>query len=151
MCMDGLKQIWDRIINLISFDEPKTSYALMDPFLCFPSWNLMSFVGPKNLMFLMDPSPLETSCLLMDPKNSCFTFFPLLKPHVFWWTQKPHVFWWTLDLMSFVPTFLSQLDFLSYLKLTWSRKTQISSKDKFAFCHFKIWGTLKCREKLISQ
>ena len=30
MCIDGLKQIWYRILNLISFVGPKTSCALLD-------------------------------------------------------------------------------------------------------------------------
>ena len=70
--------IWDRILNLISCNGHKTSCDLMDPFSCFPFWNLMCFGGPKNLMFLMDPSPLKTSCDLMDPKTSCVLMDPLV-------------------------------------------------------------------------
>ena len=97
------------------FDGPKTSCALMDPFLCFPSWNLMSFVGPKNLVFFMYPSLLETSWLLLDPlifhppKTSCL--FWTQKSHVIRWTPQPHhVFWWTgrVHQKTWVPKFLYQ-------------------------------------------
>ena len=77
MCIDGLKQIWYRILNLISFDGPKTSCALMDPFLCFPSWNLMSFVGPKNLMFFDGPCSLICASELLGlPTVVVYSVYP---------------------------------------------------------------------------
>ena len=90
----------------MSFNGSKTSCALMDPFLCFPFWNLMCFGGPKNLMFFDGPFPSWNLMCFDGPKNlMCFDgptcVPPLRKPHVFWWTQKPHVFWWTLYLMWF--------------------------------------------------
>ena len=84
----------------------------MDPFLCFPFWNLMCFGGPKNLMFFDGPFPSWNLMCFDGPKNlMCFDgptcVPPLRKPHVFWWTQKPHVFWWTLYLMWFDGPFRS--------------------------------------------
>ena len=55
MCFDG---------PIFCVSPSETSCALMDPFLCFPFWNLMCFGGPKNLMCFDGP---KTSCFLMDP------------------------------------------------------------------------------------
>ena len=56
MWIDGLKQIWDRIWNLVSFEW---------------SQNLMCFDGP---IFVF--SFLEILCLLLDPKTSCHSVDP---------------------------------------------------------------------------
>ena len=87
----------------------ETPCALMDPFLCFPFWNLMCFGGPKFSCVLMDPSPFQPSCVLMDPKTHVFWWthlrFPPLEPSCvlvdpktscFLMDPLPHVFWWTL-------------------------------------------------------
>ena len=96
----------------MSFNGHKTSCALMDPFLCFPFWNLMCFGGPQNLMFFDGPFPSWNLMCFDGPKNlMCFDgptcVPPLRKPHVIWWTQKPHLFWWTLYLMWFDGPFAS--------------------------------------------
>ena len=62
----------------MSFNGHKTSCALMDPFFVSPSETSCVLVDPKTSCFLMDPSPLETSCVLMDPKTSCVLMDPLV-------------------------------------------------------------------------
>ena len=47
----------------------------MDPFLCFPSWNLMSFDGPKNLMSFDGPFPSWNLMFFDGPKKLISHFF----------------------------------------------------------------------------
>jgi hypothetical protein len=49
-------------------------------FCVSPSETSCVLVDPKTSCFLMDPSPLETSCVLMDPKTSCVLMDPLVFP-----------------------------------------------------------------------